>query len=60
MRTNLPELHLDGVLELAEACLQMHGLTVRVVQVDGPLFVLVLVHVTQMRAQLKNEMSQVY
>ena len=53
-KTYLPELHLYGVFKLAQARLQMHGLTVGVVQVDGALLVLVLMNMTQVRAQLQK------
>jgi len=49
---DLPELHLYGGVKLCEAGLQVHGLGLGVVQVDGRLLVLVLVHVTQVGSQL--------
>ena len=52
-KAHLPQLHLNGVVELTEARLQMHCLTVRVVEVDGALLVLMFVHVTKMSAQLQ-------
>lgn len=49
----LPELHVDGRLQLNKTRVQMHGLRFWVVQVDGPLLVLVLVDVAKMSAQLQ-------
>ena len=51
----LPELHLDGRFQLNKTRVQMHGLGVRVIQVDGSLLMLVFVDVTQMGAQLKRQ-----
>ena len=50
----LPQLHVDGGVELNQARLQVHGLALGVVQVDGALLVLVLVDMAQMGAQLKH------
>lgn len=48
----LPQFHLNGTLQLRETCFLMHSLTVRIVEIDGSLIVLVLVDVTQVSSQL--------
>ncbi len=52
--SHLPQLHLDGAVELHESRLEMHRLTLRVVQVDGALLMLVLVNVAQVHPQLQG------
>ena len=52
--SDLPELHLDGAVQLLQAGLQVHGLGVGVVQIDGGGLVLVFVDVAQVSPQLQQ------
>lgn len=56
--TDLPELHANGAVQLHQACLQMHGLTFRVVQVDGGALVVVSLDLTQMHTQVVAELAK--
>lgn len=48
----LPQLHLNGNVQLDKSGLQMHRLTVRVVEVDSSLLALVTMDVTYMSSQV--------
>ena len=53
--TYLPQFHLYSGVELHKTCLEVHGLGLGVLQVDGPVLVLVLVDMAKMGAQLEAE-----
>lgn len=54
----LPQLHLDGTVQLNQASVKMHGLGLRVVQIDGTLLVLMLMDVAQMHAQIVTQLAE--
>lgn len=56
--TDLPELHAYGTVQLHQACLQVHGLAFRVVQVDGGALVVVALDLTQMHAQVVTQLAK--
>lgn len=58
MYTNLPELHADGAVQLHQACLQVHGLALRVVQVDGGALVVVPLDLTQVHSEVVAQFAK--
>ena len=52
MRTDLPQLHADGTVQLDQTGLQVHGLALRVVEVDGGALVVVALDLAQVHAQV--------
>lgn len=58
MATNLPELHAYGTIQLHQTRLQVHGLALRVVQVDGCALVVVPLDLTKMHAQVVTKLAE--
>lgn len=56
--TDLPELHTYGAIQLHQACLEVHRLALRVVQVDGSALVVVSLDLTQMHAQVVAQLAE--
>lgn len=56
--TNLPELHAYSAVQLHQACLEMHGLAFRIVQVDGSALVVVSLDLTQMHSQVVAQLAK--
>ncbi len=56
--TDLPELHAYSAVQLHKACLQVHRLAFRVVQVDGSTLVVVALNLTQMHAQVVTQLAK--
>ena len=52
MRTDLPQLHADGTVQLDQTGLQVHGLALGVVEVDGGALVVVALDLAQVHAQV--------
>lgn len=55
---DLPELHADGTVQLHQACLQVHGLALRVVQVDGGALVVVALDLPQVHTQVVTQFAE--
>lgn len=56
--TDLPELHADGAVQLHQTCLQVHGLALRVVQVDGGALVVVALDLAQVHTQIVTQLTK--
>lgn len=58
MHTNLPELHADGAVQLHQTGLQVHGLALRVVQVDGGALVVMPLDLTQVHPEVVAQFAK--
>lgn len=57
-KTDLPELHAYGTVQLHQAGLQVHGLALGVVEVDGGALVVMPLDLTQMHTQVVAQLAK--
>lgn len=55
---DLPQLHANSAVQLDQTCLEVHGLALRVVQVDGSALVVMTLDLPQVHSQVVTQLTE--
>ncbi len=55
---DLPQLHANSAVQLDQTCLEVHGLALRIVQVDGSALVVMSLDLSQVHSQVVTQLTE--